>query len=330
MPEHGGRLLAAARQWGIPPGDWLDLSTGIAPWSYPVKVDEAAWRRLPEDDDGLVAAAAAYYGHPAPLPLPGSQAAIQWLPALLPRGRTVLPASTYGEYAPAWRQAGHEVIERSYDECLGGGDSASVIVLCHPNNPDGQRANPDQLLTLARQQAARGGWLVVDGAFADVVGDAGLTAAAGTTLPRLVVLRSLGKFFGLAGARVGFCCADATLQARLAATLGPWPLAHPSRVAALQALNDHAWQAVQRQRLIEGAGQLADLLDAAGLPGHDGGQLFRYVPCAQADALHDFLARRGILIRRFARPPALRFGLPGNAAEHQRLKSALADWNTTR
>lgn len=322
MLEHGGRLRAAARRWGIAQADWLDLSTGIAPWSYPLQVPAAAWQRLPEDDDELVDTAARYYGHPAPLPLPGSQAAIQWLPRLLPAARTVLPRLTYAEYAPAWLAAGHEVHEVAYAALPA--TPAEIVMLANPNNPSGERLNAARLHELA----ARCRWLVVDEAFADCAPGESLAALAGTALPNLIVLRSLGKFFGLAGARVGFLCAAPELQQRLAAALGPWALSHPARVAATQALADAEWQAQQRTRLAAACARLQTLLAAHGLPAASGGDLFCYAPTEEATALHDFLAARGILVRLFAAPAALRFGLPGAEADWQRLAAALTDWSS--
>ena len=329
MLEHGGRLRQAAQRRGIPLADWLDLSTGIAPWSYPVCIDESAWRRLPEDEDDLVAAAADYYGHPQPLPLPGSQAAIRELPRLLAPGVAVLPAPTYGEYAPAWRAAGHEVRELGADALTATAD-ADVVMLANPNNPDGVRFAPDALRALAARQAGHGGWLVVDEAFADCTPETSVAALAGTGLPNLVVLRSLGKFFGLAGARVGFLCAAPALRARMAEALGPWALAHPSRIAATQALRDTAWQQAQRGRLNEASARLGRLLAEHGLASRAGGDHFHYAAMPQAAALAEHCARRGILLREFDQAPALRFGLPGTDAEWRRLAQALDDFEWTR
>ena len=78
--RHGGNLREAARRYGIALGDWLDLSTGINPRAYPVPpVPIDAWRRLPEDADGLAELAAHHYGAPGALPVAGSQAAIRAL-----------------------------------------------------------------------------------------------------------------------------------------------------------------------------------------------------------------------------------------------------------
>lgn len=327
MLEHGGRLREAAEYWGIPLADWVDLSTGIAPWSYPVAIPAAAWQRLPEDGDGLEAAAAAYYGHPAPLPLPGTQAAIQWLPRLLPPCRVAVLTPGYGEYAPAWRTAGHEVRELAFDALAA--DDADVVMMGRPNNPDGATLPRAATLALARAMEARGGWLVVDEAFGDMAPAEALAPLAGTELPRLVVLRSLGKFFGLAGARVGFLCAAPDLCARLAAMLGPWAVAHPARAAAIQALGDRPWQTHQRERLMAATLRLRALLGRYGLPARAVAGLFCHVPMARAAGLHEHMARRGILLRHFDAPEALRFGLPGDGSQWRRLDAALETWKPT-
>ena len=331
MLEHGGRLRAASRHWGIPLAEWIDLSTGIAPWPYPVQIGASAWQRLPEDEDELVAIAAAYYGHPAPLPLPGSQAAIRELPWLFPPGSAVLPAPTYGEYAPAWRAAGHEVREiasAELERAAAGARAGDIVMLANPNNPTAEHFPAERLLALAEQLAQRGAWLVVDEAFADAMPEHTLASRAGIANANLMVLRSLGKFFGLAGARVGFLCAAPLLAAHLAARLGPWAVAHPSRVAALQALGDRVWQTQQRRQLAVGTEALGRLLAQHGLDSAAGGELFRYTRCEAAAALHEHLARRGILVRHFDQPQAraLRFGLPASEAQSQRLEQALDEW----
>ena len=319
-------LRAAAARWGIPLADWVDLSTGIAPWSYAAHITAAAWQRLPEDDDGLDAAAARYYGHPAPLPLPGSQAAIQLLPRLISPARVALAAPAYSEYAPAWRGAGHWVFEHSYAAVADGEFEAEVVMLASPNNPTGERLDHALVHRLAALQERRGGWLIVDAAFADADANAALAHLAGEALPRLVVLHSLGKFFGLAGARVGFFCGAAELRQRLATAIGPWAVAHPSRQAATQALTDTAWHAAQRERLAAATARLLDLLSGHRIAGTAGGSLFVYAPNPEAKALDEFLARRAILVRRFEQPAALRFGLPGSKADWRRLEAALAEW----
>lgn len=329
MLDHGGRLLAAAARYGIPAEDWLDLSTGIAPHVYPLPtIASAVWQRLPEDEDGLAAVAARCYGAQQVLPLPGSQAAIQLLPRLRAPGVALVPEPSYAEYAAAWSAAGHEVRRCAAADLLRDAASADAVILGNPNNPTGQHFARRKLLDLAQQLAARGGWLIVDEAFADAEdGDASLADVAGSAAaPKLVVLRSLGKFFGLAGARVGIAIAADAILAPLAAALGPWALAHPSRVVARAALADVDWQRSQRARLQRDGARLHALLAAAGLGTSSGTALFRYLARGDAPELHEFLARQGILLRCFADPAAVRCGLPATEAEWSRLAAALDHW----
>jgi cobalamin biosynthetic protein CobC len=329
MLEHGGRLLEAIQHYGIPARDWLDLSTGINPHPYtPPELPLMAWHRLPEDNDGLEAAAAAYYGTDMLLPTCGSQAAIQALPRIFAAQHGACEvaclAPIYNEHPAAWRAAGHTVrLCAALDEAI---EAARIVVLCNPNNPDGRLLDRATLLTAAAHLAARGGWLLVDEAFIDAHAECSITDAAGH-IENLIVLRSLGKFFGLAGARVGFLCGAPALLDSVRTELGPWPIAHPARIVAGTALHDRAWQQQTRTALHSASHRLAAQLGQLGA--NDGTALFRYLPCTDASiatALHEFLARRGILTRLFTQPAALRFGLPATADDWHRLDSALKEW----
>lgn len=330
MLEHGGRLRAAAADWGIPLAEWLDLSTGIHPAGYPVPaLPPDAWRRLPETGDGLEAAAAAYYGNPNLLVLPGSQAAIQLLPACFPPAVVACLAPLYEEHPAAWARAGCKLRRLPHD-ALGRALAAATpyVLLCQPNNPTGRAFPRAAVLDAAAQLARRGGTLIVDEAFIDATPEESVTPFAGGEYPNLVVLRSLGKFFGLAGARVGFVFAAPALLARLADAIGPWAVSGPARAVAQAALGDAAWQAAARTRLAEDSARLARLLAPLGAGG--GCALFRYLPLAGAGELADFLAARGILVRRFAEPAALRFGLPGDETQWRRLEDAITEWRDSR
>ncbi len=327
MLEHGGRLRQAAQRYGVPLGDWLDLSTGIAPFGYPVPPPSAAsWRRLPEDEDGLEEAARACYGTDRLLALPGSQAAIQALPRLRPSGEAAVLAPSYAEHRMAWQAAGHELRSFKAAALEDVAATADVVVIGNPNNPDGMVFQRDRLLAAAALLARRGGWLVVDEAFADAEPANSLAPLAGCEeAANVIVLRSLGKFFGLAGARVGFAIAAAPLLARLREAVGPWPIAHPAREAARVALADLPWQSEQRHRIGDASLRLAGLLREAGLGESAGTALFRYIETPKAEAMFGALAQRGILVRRFAVPAALRFGLPGEEGEWRQLTAALAE-----
>ncbi len=320
MLEHGGRLRQAAARYGIPLDAWLDLSTGINPAGYAVPpIPVSAWQRLPEDDDELERAAAVYYGTQELLPVAGSQAAIQALPRVLPGRRVSLLAPGYAEHAHAWRERTPSlVIAEEMDRAVNDSD---VVVLIHPNNPTGACFEKSRLLDWHARLAARGGWLVVDEAFIDA--DPANSLARNAGQPGLVVLRSLGKFFGLAGARVGFVLAPPALRAALAEILGPWPISGPARYAAGAALSDQAWQIRMLHTLKHSGDRLAALLIESGLRHPKGPALFKWVPHPRAAALHASLARQGILGRLFESPSALRFGLPPNEAGWRHLRQGL-------
>lgn len=320
MLEHGGKLLAAAARYGIEKDHWLDLSTGINPAGWPVTaIPDAVWQRLPETEDGLLEAAAAYYGCSDILPVAGSQAAIQALPRLRAPCRVGVPHPAYAEHAYAWRAAGHAVV--AWDAAMGV-DALDVLVLVHPNNPSGQTYQRADLLTWHAELAARGGWLVVDEAFIDVTPQKSLADVC--PRPGLIILRSLGKFFGLAGARVGFVLAEPALLEALNKLLGPWAVNAPSRWVARAALADTAWHQAARAALPAASARLAALLRDHGLAPSGGTALFQWVRTPDAAAWHERLARQGILTRLFADPPSLRFGLPHHETDWARLAAALA------
>ncbi|KFX67747.1 threonine-phosphate decarboxylase [Pseudomonas taeanensis MS-3] len=322
MLEHGGRLRAAAQRYGIALDDWLDLSTGIAPYAWPLPaIPSTAWTRLPELDDGLEAAARDYYGVPALLPVAGSQAAIQALPRLRSRSRVGIVSPAYAEHAAAWRREGHalhEIDAASIDASLG---QLDVLLLINPNNPSGQRFTPEQLLAWHAQLAARDGWLLVDEAFIDCTPQHSLARYG--ELPGLIVLRSFGKFFGLAGIRLGFVLAEQVLLDRLDELLGPWTVSGPARAVATALLRDGSGQQAQRQRLLADGERLLELLRSHSLVPTGGCALFQWLASPQAAELHEFLAGQGILTRLFASPPSLRFGLPADQPGWARLEQAL-------
>lgn len=322
MLEHGGRLLRAAHTYGIAPSRWLDLSTGISPFAWPVPaIPPSAWHRLPEDDDGLDDVARDYYDAPHVLPVAGTQAAIQSLPRLRAHSRVGVISPGYAEHAHAWRTAGHHVEILPADALLATHERFDVVVLIHPNNPGGERFERPQLLALHDALARRGGWLVVDEAFMDATPQQSLCDASGRD--GLVVLRSVGKFFGMAGARAGFVCASPSLLEPLRRLLGPWTLTGPTRHVLRIALADGEWQASQRERLALASARLHEVLAAAGFEPTAGCAFFQWRCDPRAAALHDALARRGVLARLFETPSSLRFGLSPDDAGLERLAIAL-------
>ena len=324
MLEHGGRLRAAAQRYGIPLEDWLDLSTGIAPygWELPA-VPRSAWARLPEADDGLEQAARDYYGAVSLLPVAGSQAAIQALPRLRANSSVAILAPTYAEHAAAWRREGHCVTKLSEGAVHRALPQLDVLLLVNPNNPTGRLIEPARLLDWHDELAERGGWLVVDEAFIDCTPQHSL--AAYSDMPGLIVLRSFGKFFGLAGLRLGFVLAAQALLDELQVLLGPWAVSGPARSVACSLLRDSEGQRHQRERLLADGERLAALLRDCGLPATGGSALFQFCCSRRAVPCAELLARRGILVRLFAELDSLRFGLPADEAGWLRLEQGLLE-----
>jgi len=331
-PEHGGGVNAAARRYGIPREQWLDLSTGINPEVWPVpEIPPALFTRLPEADDELESTAADYYGSDQLLALAGSQQAIQELPrlrlALNGVGRVGVLTPGYAEHRHHWQLNGHSVEAVSAAQIEARLPQLDVLVLINPCNPSTCRFEPGQLEAWRQQLARRGGWLVVDEAFIDATPELSLIAPE---IPDgLILLRSLGKFFGLAGLRVGFLFADDAIRAALATRIGPWAIANPSRWLAARALQDRAWQQGARQRLDEQRRRLVQLLHdhiQEHLPGSvRSTSLFAWVETDAARRIGRRLALQGVLVREFDEPPGLRFGLPGEERQWQRLAQALRE-----
>ncbi|MER9413215.1 threonine-phosphate decarboxylase CobD [Mesorhizobium sp. M0589] len=331
--DHGGSLGRARALFPHAPQPFVDLSTGINPHSYPLfELPATALSRLPEAARlrELARVAAGAYGAPSAENVavaPGTQILLPRVASLVSPGKALVLGPTYAEHARAAAIAGHAVAEVDDFEALAG---AEIAIVVNPNNPDGRVVSRERLLRLAETLRAIGGLLVVDEAFMDVGPHA--ESLAGDVGPGgIVVLRSFGKFFGLAGLRLGFALSGAATVERLETQFGPWAVAGPALEYGIRALADSGWQAGMRRRLAQDAERLDALLSRFGVAVAGGTTLFRYLRLADAPGLFSTLGERGILLRHFSeRPQVLRAGLPGSQEEWQRLESALADWHARR
>ncbi len=324
--HHGGRLNVAASEYGIPRQDWLDLSTGLNPQAWPVQTcDATSWQRLPEEEDGLQQAACEYYGSDYALPVAGSQAAIQLLPTLRAASRVAVIVPGYAEHEYNWQQNGHSVIPLAIHQLESHLPELDVVVIINPNNPDGHLVPVETLLSWHQQLSLRGGWLIVDEAFMDTTPEKSIVPY--TTRPGLIVLRSMGKFFGLAGIRCGFVLSDRSFLQHMASRLGPWTLTGMTRAIARDALQDSSWQKINRQQLERASIRLKTLLERSGFTVQGGTALFQYLQHPRAKEIHDLFAQHAILLRYYPDMknslPALRFGLPASENDWQRLQQVL-------
>ncbi|WP_050928654.1 threonine-phosphate decarboxylase [Aestuariivita boseongensis] len=298
MPrDHGGNLDAAMARFGGRSGDWLDLSTGINPVPYPVKgLTDTDWTRLPDASaqDALLEAARRFWQVPegaAILAAPGASALIARLPLLRPAARVQITMPTYNEHAAAFAAAGWEVTDTGPTEAR---------VMVHPNNPDGH------LFSVAD---ITGDLTVIDESFCDICPDRSLIAQA--TRPGMVILKSFGKFWGLAGLRLGFAIGDPEAIAALAQMLGPWPVSGPALRIGTRALVDLTWADATRARLSEDRAWLDRVMTRMGAQPVGGTDLFGLYAVEDAAAMQERLARGHIWTRIFPYSKTLiRLGLP--------------------
>ncbi len=319
MRDHGGNLDGAMERFGGRAADWIDLSTGINRVPYPLPdLSAAAWTVLPTRTAMArlcAAAASAFDSTGAILPVAGAQAAIQMIPRIGPPGHARVLAPTYNEHAAALRSAGWQVEEVAEPAALAGADLA---VLVNPNNPDGRHLPPKDVLALASGV----GRLIVDESFADPYPEMSVACEAGQN--GMVVLRSFGKFYGLAGVRLGFVLgADADIAA-LSDMAGPWPVSGAAIEIGIAALADREWAKDTTARLMTETARLDALAVSAGWTCKGGTALFRLYETGDAKAAQDRLARAHIWSRIFPYSTGwIRLGLPGDEAEWARVADAL-------
>jgi cobalamin biosynthesis protein CobC len=329
--HHGGRLGAARALFPHAPQPWVDLSTGINPRSYPApRASQRARNRLPDPTElaHLETLAAQYFGVTEPervVATAGTECALRLLPQVLNLQAAVIAGPTYSSHADAWTRAGALTQTVGADQLQANAGRAVCLTIVNPNNPDGRILAPKRLLSLHDSLLEHGGILLVDEAFADVAPHASVVAQAGSTIaPRLVVLRSFGKFFGLAGVRLGFIVAAPPIAAAIRGLIGEWPVSSDAIAAGLAAYADPQWVQHMRLRLERAAHRLDRLLGANGFEIAGGTSLFRLARANDARARFVKLLDAGILVRPFDfDTQLLRFGLPQGKREWQRLTAAL-------
>jgi len=330
--HHGGRLGAARAAYSQAPQPWIDLSTGINPKSYPApRARGVTLNRLPDTAElgRLEAVAAAAFGVSDPrrvVATGGTEPALRLLPYVLGQRVAVVAGPTYGSHADGWERAGvpsRVVPDSQLEDSIA--DQAALVVV-NPNNPDGRVISHERLRRLHDAAAARGGVLVVDEAFAEVTPESSVAdIAGGNEAQHLVVLRSFGKFYGLAGLRLGFVVGAPELMARIRSVIGDWPVSVDALAAGLAAYADREWAERMRVQLARSARRLDELLGRYGFEVVGGTSLYRLVRADDAPMRFERLAAAGILTRPFQHDRSLlRFGLPGTADAWRRLTDVLA------
>ncbi|MEM9788235.1 MAG: threonine-phosphate decarboxylase [Pseudomonadota bacterium] len=294
--DHGGGIDAAIDIYGGKRMGWLDLSTGINPVPYPMpKLPPDALTALPDKAAfaRLHARARSFWNIPdgaAIIGAAGASAIIAALPHVLPKGGVCIPGPTYNEHGAAFRAAGW-ALDPNPDH---------VVVAVHPNNPDGRIWTDSDLQARIT---------IIDESFCDTIPGQSLMHRAAS--PGTVILKSFGKFWGLAGLRLGFAIGDPDIINKLTEILGPWQISGPALAIGAEALADPQWADETRNRLTADAARLDGLLTATGAEVLGGTTLFRLYKVKNATAAQEHLARAHVWSRVF--PYAddwLRLGLP--------------------
>ena len=339
--DHGGNFMAAAKAYGFDYAEIIDLSTGIAPYAYPldgIDMSGQHWRDLPqmETEQALIAAMKAYWGCDSSAGLlltPGSGVVISLAALLRPQTTVLCPDPSYSEHEIAWTHHGHRIkhypagaIPQLTAEAQADAQAdAKVVITVQPGNPTGHIHPPEDWDFVIDQMAERDGLLIVDEAFIDLMPEFSMASRAGRK--GLLVIRSFGKFYGLAGLRLGAVMGHDDDITRLRQMLGPWAVSTPALEIGLKAISDHAWADEQRQVLAQNMARLNAMLIEVGLTPCGGTDLYSLINLDDAKTLHDHLAKHGIWTRIFDyNPHWMRFGLPADEGQWQRLQSALQAW----
>ena len=325
MMQHGGQLREASQKFGLPVDQWIDLSTGINPLGYPIPpIPNEVWYRLPDDLDELNSVAQNYYQTEQLLPLAGSQAAIKTLARLRPSCQVGIVHPCYDEHRLAWQQSGHSIhVLRHIPDVSWVFQNLDVFILVQPNNPTGHVYEPDYLQEVFQALSRKKGWLIIDEAFIEACPKARSTIQK--NMPEgLIILRSCGKFWGLAGARIGFLIAHSKILQQARDQLGPWCLSGPSRWLMTQALADTPWHTQTHKNLATLSKQMDLTLKNMGFIAQGHCHLFRWLPTPMAAKIHDDLGKKGIFTRLFTDPMSLRFGLPKSKTEWDLFQKTLS------
>ncbi|WP_339694942.1 threonine-phosphate decarboxylase [Celeribacter baekdonensis] len=294
--DHGGGLDAAVARFGGEKSDWIDLSTGINPTAYSIgEMPPSVWEALPDAaaQDSLIQAARAFWNVPrgaSILAAPGASALIARLPALWPKARVDIRTPTYNEHAAAFEAHGWTV----------DGTDPSVQVAVHPNNPDGRLWRADELTAPIT---------IIDESFCDVMPE--MSHIGRVMDGHTIVLKSFGKFWGLAGLRLGFAIGAPEWINRLSTLTGPWAVSGPALAIGTKALNDPDWAMQTRINLAQSCDKMDVLMKNKGAKLIGGTDLFRLYDVDNARAFQDHLAKGRVWSRIFPYSDRwVRLGLP--------------------
>ncbi|QXE86049.1 threonine-phosphate decarboxylase CobD [Geomonas nitrogeniifigens] len=319
--EHGGNVFAVARNLGLAPERIIDFSASINPLGMAPGVREALTasldRLLHYPDKGaaeLKQALAAYHGvEPSQIAVAnGSTELIHLLPRTFQGKKALVVAPAFAEYALALERAGWQIeyftLSPADDFALDVAalaqrvaDGYDMLFLCNPGNPAGNLQPLREIAGVVDLCRESGTFLVLDEAFIDFCEEESAKHLV-VRNPRAVLLRSMTKFFGIPGLRLGYAIAAAETVAEIAAQQDPWSVNTAAQVAGIASLADQDYCRRTRSYVDEERARLAAALaDVPGLkvfPGRANYLLVRILRAGvSAGQLREALLAKGMMIR---------------------------------
>lgn len=350
---HGGNVHAVARESNRRLDRLIDFSASINPLGPSPSALQAIRAGLPQivhypDPDcvALRQALADRWRLPPDRFLVGngSSELIYLLPRALSIRRALIVGPTFSEYERAVVAAGgrathihakrNEQYRPPLDKVAGAIQQArtkvDALFLCNPNSPTGLVIQAEEVLRLAKMGARQGIWVIVDETFTEYCEEATVLPLI-AKLPRLLVLRSMTKFYALPGLRLGYLAGSSDLLARIRGQQPPWSVNHLAQTAALAALKDRlharkslAYMERERPRLVR---NLEALPGVKVFPSAANFLLIELPPSWPAAVCAKALSQQGLLIRDCSSVPGLnRWTLRvavKTASQNRRLVAAL-------
>ena len=319
MIEHGGNLDKAISFYGGKESEWIDLSTGINPNSYPIpKLSISDWRSLPtkteiKDLESIIKSKQKISSEI--IMVPGAQMAINFLPFLLKGEGTEVRilTPTYNEYNYCFTNTGFKVNScQKFNQLF----NSDIAIIVNPNNPDGKIYEINELFELSKSVKI----LIVDESFIDSVECDSIVNQLNEDVSNIIVIRSFGKFFGLAGLRLGYVFSGKEIIRKFKRFFGPWQISKMSVKIATIAFSDDVWIKKTKNNLNEKANAIDNLMKKINWKITGGTNLFRLYSTSNSDLAQKLLAEKFIWSRKFSYSKKwIRLGIP-NERDFKKLK----------
>ena len=316
--QHGGDIDLAIKKYGGEREDWIDLSTGINGASYPWQESiNVQLRNLPSNKILMqlekVAARAYKIAESADIAaVSGAQQIINLLPLCLKSCNSVaILGPTYNEYEKAFKRSGTKtktVSETSKLSC------SDIAIIVNPNNPTGKVIADETLAGLSKEVRI----LIIDESFKM------FSSRRALNFSNIIQINSLGKFFGLAGVRLGFVSGPSGFIKTVKEMLGPWPVSTLAAEIGIVALNDKVWISEMEKILVTESNALHEVCNSRNWELVGRTSLFHTYATSSCLEVEKQFAAHGIWVRTFDYSKTwVRLGIPTSENAWTKVKQAL-------